>query len=201
LLKLSDFIRKFGYNSIATGHYTLVKKELKRRNIDIPSFEYFQKYNNFKRKRGVDELFIYDTDTHRGYLKKRIIEDDLIDYKCKNCGISGEWNGKKLILQLEHINGDACDNRLDNLCFLCPNCHSQTDSYNRKKINKIKKIKYCECGKKISNGAFMCVDCNSKTNRVVDRPTHEDLKKEIEETSQNKVAKKYNVSWKTIRKC
>jgi hypothetical protein len=119
------------------------------------------------------------------------------------CFGPGEWNEKRLVLQLEHINGDAYDNRLDNLCFLCPNCHSQTDSYNRKKINKIKRIKkieYCECGKEITCGAYMCVDCYSKTNRIVERPTHEQLKKEIKETSQNKVAKKYNVSWRTIRK-
>ena len=58
----------------------------------------------------------------------------------------------------------------------------------------------CKCGKSISNDAFLCTDCYSKNNRTVERPSYEDLKKQIKETSQNRVAKKYNVSWRTIRK-
>lgn len=45
---------------------------------------------------------------------------------CENIGV---WNGKKLSLQLDHINGDHSDNRLENLRFLCPNCHTQTETY------------------------------------------------------------------------
>lgn len=52
-----------------------------------------------------------------------------MEYKCACCGNTGEWNGRPLVLQLDHINGDNCDNRLENLRFLCPNCHSQTDTF------------------------------------------------------------------------
>lgn len=53
----------------------------------------------------------------------------LIDgYKCLECGIA-EYNGKKLTLHLEHINGNAIDNSRENLCLLCPNCHAQTPTY------------------------------------------------------------------------
>lgn len=50
------------------------------------------------------------------------------DYRCSCCGIA-EWQGKPLVLHLDHINGIANDNRLVNLRLLCPNCHSQTDTY------------------------------------------------------------------------
>lgn len=108
-----------------------------------------------------------------------------------------------MVLQLEHKNGDPEDNRLINLCFLCPNCHSQTLTFsgrNSKRTKKKKIQKLCKCGKKISSTSYICSECYSKSNRVVDRPTYEDLKKQISETSQNKVAKKYNVSWRTIKK-
>lgn len=48
------------------------------------------------------------------------------------CGIGNEWNGKPLTLQLDHINGDHSDNRLENLRILCPNCHSQTSTWGMK---------------------------------------------------------------------
>ena len=63
--------------------------------------------------------------------RRAIIRDNLILYKCSECDIS-EWNGKKLALHLNHINGKNGDHRLENLRFLCPNCHSQTDTYTGK---------------------------------------------------------------------
>ena len=50
---------------------------------------------------------------------------------CWECGIK-EWNGKPIVLELEHKDGNAYNNSIDNLCLLCPNCHSQTPTYKNK---------------------------------------------------------------------
>jgi len=50
---------------------------------------------------------------------------------CWECGIT-EWNGKLIVLELEHIDGNSENNSEDNLSLLCPNCHSQTDTYKGK---------------------------------------------------------------------
>lgn len=50
---------------------------------------------------------------------------------CWECGIT-EWNGKEIVLELEHIDGNSSNNHEDNLSLLCPNCHSQTDTYKGK---------------------------------------------------------------------
>lgn len=49
--------------------------------------------------------------------------------KCEICGMGAIWNGKELILHLDHINGDADNNSINNVRLLCPNCHSQTETY------------------------------------------------------------------------
>ena len=49
-------------------------------------------------------------------------------YACEVCNISS-WNGKDLVLQVDHINGDPYNNTPENLRLICPNCHSQTDTF------------------------------------------------------------------------
>lgn len=63
--------------------------------------------------------------TLKRYLKETFGE------KCSVCSIS-EWNGKPIVLELEHKDGNYTNNKLDNVCLLCPNCHSQTDTYKSK---------------------------------------------------------------------
>lgn len=48
--------------------------------------------------------------------------------KCSVCGIDS-WNGKDIVLELEHKDGNSENNNKDNVCLICPNCHSQTPTY------------------------------------------------------------------------
>lgn len=56
-------------------------------------------------------------------------------YKCSCCHIA-EWNGKSIVLEIDHIDGNSENNRPENLRFICPNCHSQTDTYKGKNVGK-----------------------------------------------------------------
>lgn len=54
---------------------------------------------------------------------------------CMECG----WNkinptSNKVPIELEHIDGNSKNNKIDNLKLLCPNCHSLTPTY--KALNK-----------------------------------------------------------------
>ena len=60
---------------------------------------------------------------------------ELRGYQCEVCGIS-EWNEKKLVLEVDHIDGIHTNNDPDNLRLICPNCHSQTDTYKAKNVGK-----------------------------------------------------------------
>jgi hypothetical protein len=49
--------------------------------------------------------------------------------RCAICGIEDKWNGATLALIIDHIDGDASDNRRENLRLICPNCDSQLPTY------------------------------------------------------------------------
>ncbi len=65
-------------------------------------------------------------------LKLRLIEDGILKNMCKCCGLENSWNGKKIELELDHIDGDSKNHNLKNLRLLCPNCHSQTETFRSK---------------------------------------------------------------------
>jgi 5-methylcytosine-specific restriction endonuclease McrA len=68
-------------------------------------------------------------------IRIRLIEEGVKEAKCECCN-NTEWLGKPISLEVDHINGNSTDHRLDNLKILCPNCHAQTDTYRGKNINK-----------------------------------------------------------------
>lgn len=68
-------------------------------------------------------------------LKNRLLEEGILANKCVSCGIV-DWNGKPLVMELDHIDGDRTNHRLKNLRMLCPNCHALTDTYRAKNIKK-----------------------------------------------------------------
>lgn len=49
-------------------------------------------------------------------------------YKCSCCGLS-TWQGTSITLIVDHVDGNAGDNRPENLRLICPNCNSQTDTF------------------------------------------------------------------------
>ena len=87
--------------------------------------------NKFKTTKFTPESVLHENFPKRRnvLVKKIVIENGFLDNECSICKLGPEWNGVKLVLQLDHINGIYNDNRIENLRILCPNCHSQTATY------------------------------------------------------------------------
>jgi hypothetical protein len=57
-------------------------------------------------------------------LKKRLYRAGIKMPKCELCGWAMSSPDGRIPVELDHMNGDKSDNRLENLRILCPNCHS-----------------------------------------------------------------------------
>lgn len=58
------------------------------------------------------------------------------EYKCSDCGITDEYNGKPIVLQIDHIDGNHHNDKVENYRYLCPNCHSQTETWGNRNISE-----------------------------------------------------------------
>lgn len=124
-----DILRNLGKSSSGNA-YKLLKKQLEEFGIEV-NFDTSETKRHGK-KNPIEYYLRENVDCDSKNLKKRLIKEGLKEDKCEMCGIGNEWNGKPLTLQLDHINGDHSDNRLENLRILCPNCHSQTSTWGMK---------------------------------------------------------------------
>lgn len=86
--------------------------------------QYIEKWQNGEISGTIGNAWIDISKYIRNYLFKKY------DYKCSRCG----WSEINLFtntipLEIEHIDGDATNNKEENLTLLCPNCHSLTKTY------------------------------------------------------------------------
>lgn len=109
---------------------SFVREVVKSKNLDISHFVICK-----DRPTPIKDVFKIKEKRDNAVVRRNLIEYELIEYKCAICKLEDFWNGENLTLELDHINGNRFDDRLENLRFLCPNCHSQTPTFRGRNIN------------------------------------------------------------------
>ena len=120
------------------GNSATLKRRLLQENLDfrhIPMGIDSNGGRNFGDRRRMtlqecmDNVFVKKSLFDRRTIKRYIFNFNLLPHVCGDCKLENIWNGKPLVLQLDHINGVSDDNCISNLCWRCPNCHSQTETF------------------------------------------------------------------------
>ncbi|MPY62009.1 HNH endonuclease signature motif containing protein [Streptomyces spongiae] len=132
---LNEVLRRLGLDSVG-GHHTHISRRIKAYGIDTSHFTRVvrterQRYN--QRRRTAEEILIEDTSVHATRIPstrlKRAMRELGLEELCALCRMQPVWLGEPLPLEVDHVDGNWRNNRLENLRLLCPNCHSTTDSY------------------------------------------------------------------------
>ncbi|MEU0249654.1 HNH endonuclease [Streptomyces sp. NPDC006235] len=131
----NDVLRHLGLELVG-GHHTHISRRIKAYGIDTSHFVPVvrtERMRHNQRRRAADEILVKDTSTHARRVPSarlnRAMRELGIEERCALCGLEAVWLGKTLPLEVDHIDGDWRNNRVENVRFLCPNCHSTTDSY------------------------------------------------------------------------
>jgi Zn finger protein HypA/HybF involved in hydrogenase expression len=167
---ITDILKHFGILNRG-GNFKTLKRRLQSEDIDFSHITLGignrKGKNQSNKKIPLSDILVENSSYDKNHLKHRLIDEGILENKCKECGLEKEWNNKKISLQIDHINGNVKDHRIENLRIICPNCHSQTENFAGKKLRKERNC--IVCGKHISwESKFnLCTKHNKKQNHLI----------------------------------
>lgn len=127
----------------AGGNYKHVSKRISELQLSIEHFhgKGWNKgwaFDPRKPPTPIEEWLVKGSTVQSFTLKRRLFKVGLKSPECELCGWCEVSSDGRIPVELDHINGDNSDNRIENLRILCPNCHSLQPTHR----GKNKKVRY-----------------------------------------------------------
>jgi hypothetical protein len=214
-LSHSEALRRLGMRAAGGNHATL-KKWIERWGIPTDHFDLraVRRASRAVAAIPLKQLLVRRSAYSRQALKRRLYAEGLKTRVCELCGQGELWREHRMSLILDHINGVADDNRLENLRIVCPNCAATLDTHCGRNTAMVDERTCLRCGvefrAKYNSQRYCSGDCGSRwprkqgvprpeTRRVV-RPPYGQLVREVTAFGFLATGRRYGVSDNAIRK-
>jgi hypothetical protein len=131
---VAEVMRRLGLDSSSRRGRRQLERRLRTAGVDLSALLGQRSHLGTsvpvtrRRRRQLRELLVPGSLVGTSRLRERLIEECVLEPICSACDLAS-WRGGPPPLQLDHVDGDRTNNRLENLRLLCANCHAQTDTY------------------------------------------------------------------------
>lgn len=189
----------FGY-VFTDSTWEIVKKRCHELNISIDHF----KRHTHPTISDYKQLMVEHSTANTGSVKKYLLKNNLIENKCQICSLLAIWNGKPLVLRLDHINGIRDDFRRENLRLICANCDCQLPTFTGRNKKKLEMLYCIDCNVEIDRRGKRCFNCHQKNVFVTGKASHrkwpnpEEFQKIVREKGYREAAKYFDVAVSTL---
>jgi hypothetical protein len=198
------------------GAHLILKKYAELWRISTDHFDPYAavRGSGERRRRSLEEVLVEHSTFARNHLKERLYDARLKQPVCELCGQGELWQGRRMGMILDHINGVSDDNRLENLRIVCPNCAATLDTHCARGRRLTRTEQAClRCGTsfrpKYATQRYCSRACGSRWDRKgiprpavrrVERPPYPQLLREVRALGYSGTARRYGVTDNAIRK-